>query len=572
MPWRRGGCPVAGEVLRSKFRASLLLDELGQSIDCSSVSISFGINRIPTAVCTVASGVVASNPGLASRIHAIASELVTTTPAAIMFSPEGDFDAKHPGPQEESIFHGYVSGISFKRTLTTAIPVIYLVHWLSDLAFSSAISESSNPANPARFRWSSTPPGANEGAATSLDEFIATHIPEDVVQPTNMIGAAGDLWGKVLQQVFAGMAKKDVLSDFGEDRCVSLGSSNNTIKDALARIETHKRAGIEISGDENEGAGSPYHVPLRLVSDSNSVLVAEGISHHLHQITVNNLFNSSVWDKLVELSAAYYFCIVPRVHTAIMAPFIPGLRVSSGDKKKKYIKDIEFSDIVDWTSSFNSIRPIRAVGILPGDMKDMSGIGLVSPLNKLGGCYSPLGPDGKERPGMVIFRLPPPWLDVCPLLANDPDIVTNNPSSAMTPQNPTPRTDAEKAKERDKPRSATEAINNMGDYYTNCAKATFAEEMLRGRSAVISGKLRFDIAPGTTVLIKNVPPKFIEEDQLSFNLVGSVAGVGIVLDAENAVACTSFQLDHIRTESKTSRTERLSNTTPCTWIITTGLL
>jgi hypothetical protein len=29
-----------------------------------------------------------------------------------------------------------------------------------------------------------------------------------------------------------------------------------------------------------------------------------------------------------------------------------------------------------------------------------------------------------------------------------------------------------------------------------------------------------------------------------------VAGVGIVIDAENAVACTSFQLDHIRTENE----------------------
>jgi hypothetical protein len=97
---------VAGEVLRSKFRAFLLLEELGQSIDCSSVSISFGINRIPTAVCTVASGVVASNPGLASRIHAIASELVTTTPAAIMFSPEGILMLNIRGHRRRAYFMG----------------------------------------------------------------------------------------------------------------------------------------------------------------------------------------------------------------------------------------------------------------------------------------------------------------------------------------------------------------------------------------------------------------------------------------------------------------------------------
>jgi len=91
------------------------------------------------------------------------------------------------------------------------------------------------------------------------------------------------------------------------------------------------------------------------------------------------------------------------------------------------------------------------------------------------------------------------------------------------------------------------AANKMGSYYDRTAQYFYAQEMLRGRFAVVQGKLRFDLAPGTNVTIRNAEPLFLENDQLSQDAVASIIRVGIVMNAESGQAGTSFQLEHVRT-------------------------
>jgi hypothetical protein len=62
----------------------------------------------------------------------------------------------------------------------------------------------------------------------------------------------------------------------------------------------------------------------------------------------------------------------------------------------------------------------------------------------------------------------------------------------------------------------------------------------------MSGKLRFDIAPGSVVAIETAPTDREAQDIL----FATVTQVAFAIDAERAAAGTSFTLAHIRTSAE----------------------
>jgi hypothetical protein len=75
---------------------------------------------------------------------------------------------------------------------------------------------------------------------------------------------------------------------------------------------------------------------------------------------------------------------------------------------------------------------------------------------------------------------------------------------------------------------------------------------LKGRIGEVSGKLRFDIAPGSSVRVetgraKNIPAA---DDQLAQNMYATVMQVSYLVNAEAGQAGTAFTLAHVRTESE----------------------
>jgi hypothetical protein len=547
----------ASNVVRAKLRAWLEVDvgntgwKNSVEFDISSMSLNFGLNKIPVASCTVAIGRETTGGGQAN-IHDYASTFVETKPARLWLDPTGYFSAtdsagawSKAGPQ--MVFDGYIAGLGYKRTERSTIPVVMLVHWLSDLAFSSVLSENSHPGNPAKFRWRDNPVSDNALRAEGLDEFIQSHFNGGVARPQDMMGSNGDLWSKVIYRAFVDLSSTDVLNQLGTDRCVAMGTTNHKIKTALARLETSagaERYGQYVDGNpsKSSGASSPYYVPLRLASGAMPQIAAESIHELISRQTLNSYFNSTCWDKLIgELAPTFSFSVVPRVKTAIVCPFVPGLQ-------QTFQAEIDFKDISDWSSSFSSVRPLRGVGVLPGNLSPYAGSGNSIPVNVLGGCFAP----DENKHGLIIFKRPPPWLERMPLHAHEPGIGTKGIAledgtlrgvSTFSPQAPA-------ALNAERPTSPSRAANAMEDYYKRSAQYLYAQEMLRGRYAVLQGKLRFDLAPGTTVFIRNSPPRFLEGDQFGLNLIGSISRTSIIIDAESATANTSFQVDYIRTEAE----------------------
>jgi hypothetical protein len=87
------------------------------------------------------------------------------------------------------------------------------------------------------------------------------------------------------------------------------------------------------------------------------------------------------------------------------------------------------------------------------------------------------------------------------------------------------------------------------------AEHWYKTELLQARYGEMSGKLRFDIAPGS--IIKIEPPKnaMRELPDNSINMYATVVQVSYAINSEQAQAGTSFSLAHIRTEAENNDTQ-----------------
>ena len=89
---------------------------------------------------------------------------------------------------------------------------------------------------------------------------------------------------------------------------------------------------------------------------------------------------------------------------------------------------------------------------------------------------------------------------------------------------------------------------------TRFAEHFYKSEFLSQRYGELSGKLRFDIAPGSIVKIE-LPTAEIESDGA---MIAAVTQVSYAINAERALAGTSFGLSYIRTEDEDKDTTLVS--------------
>jgi hypothetical protein len=110
-------------------------------------------------------------------------------------------------------------------------------------------------------------------------------------------------------------------------------------------------------------------------------------------------------------------------------------------------------------------------------------------------------------------------------------------------------------------------VKVWNDAMRQYAQMIYASNALRGREGTVVGKLRFDIAPGTTIMIQAKGDKYLGEysdlqglleqeglsegvDTLATDMYGFVAKVHISINAEQASATTAFELTNLRTEAE----------------------
>jgi hypothetical protein len=504
--------------------------------DVVGFTASFELNAIPEGAITVAVGKDVDTEKVAT-IHQKVNDFKIQLPIRVFLEARVvDIDRAHAGVEwfdvdgGQLIFEGYAVGTGWHRGLDSANFTIHMLHWLVDLHYGSAISASAHPSNPADWKY----PAMFKAVGLSAAEAAGGKNPSEPswvpmvrtgdVTVASISGAAGDLWGKVLLKWMEHVSQDDPI----ETRLA--GGQNNDISDrslsvlaALARMGPNpdgKPLSIEMGGADGE-------------------VIATGIRLALQNESGNTWIHTTLWSKLVgEWSPAYWFAVIPRVNDALIVPFAGALQ---GDPWA--VIGAEDYDSVDANAQLHQV--LRAVGICYPQGYATGFDGRSSPAigdrTGLAGWFQPAG----LTKGLVLVKDAPPWLcdpnSVHTFSANSTGLATNSPIGTTLDEE---EVGPDKVPDRDPADTQTRNAGLLNKF----AQHWYAVEMLKGRVGEISGKLRFDITPGSNIQIIAGRPVNISagEDSLQEDIFATVTRVSYTLIAEGQRAGTAFSLAHIR--------------------------
>lgn len=507
--------------------------------DIVHFAADFGLNAIPRATCLMTLGRQANDVTKLAAVHNPSGPAMTTMiKAQVIFRGNASqIPGLAGGSRDTVIFDGYLAGTGLRRQENRYQLSVHLVHWLSNLTFASSLSELTHPSNPAQYTFRACTLTMGGGASDVEGSFLANTIGYAIFTTQNVLT---DLWGAAMKPYLCQIASFDHLDlrgPIGQQCNIPLDTvSEGLARQALSRIEGAGGSGPNAGCDLKR---SSYTPPLSLKMPSTSTgLMVQSIAQAVAQAQVESWAHITLWDKLVGAwGPMFLFSIVPQVSRALVVPFQPGLR--SLYSTQILARDYGFADL-----SSAIPRPIRAMAIMAErefraspDYSTASGGG--SAPGGIGGCFSPAG-----ARGYIMFKGPPPWLANVPAVASSAAVSSGlsnraSTSSATTPSSAPAPADANQQQQ---------AILDSAAMYNAFAKSMYVTEALRGRRGMISGRARFDIAPGSNVRVEVNPDAFIgREDQFTQDLAATVAFVSIGFNAETASAATSFQLADYRT-------------------------
>ena len=513
---------------------------------------TFAKNEVPRATCLVAIGRDArsKDAGTWATIHKVGMGLTQMKKATLYFEPTGDWK---PGSTTQwkgrkVIFEGYYVGMAYRKILEKVQPVLHLIHWLVDLGFSSTMCSNLHPSVP-----SSMGGVACMGTAAGIQQGLGHGGAMETDTGTGQINFVGNLtyWDTaescLEEDLWAGM--KSILCDLSQDDRFTPGDflgecingegwkKNDRAQRALKRIEGPGAVA------EGEGGGCSmdykYAKPLKLdIGDFH--LIKNSIAESIASKPLESYAGCTFWDALLTgMLPEFGMAIVPLVDRALVIADCPAFRQS-------WTKTIGPDDYdgFDWSGMIS--QPLWGVGLICAHHSDTgAGESEDDPVKPIGGGFVSQAAEAND--GMLLVQNAPSWLNWQTLgdshVGETTGIKDEAPGRTMTsgPDDP--------PKSKD-PKPSEVAQTTCGIIQL-VAQQVFIENMLRGRSAMISGKLRFDIAPGSVIRIEAKPELFAEGiDQLAVPMYGQVERVTININSEARLASTTFNLGGVRTETE----------------------
>ncbi len=418
---------------------------------------------------------------------------------------------------EYVIFDGWLTGISYHREREKLYANLDITHWLSDLNFGSAMSQSSCPSNPVdlSFKAEGVLPGAGVDQTTgAAAAFYAT-----------LANLGTDFWEATLKPWFAWMLSEDRM--FGTQFAAGMGHNDSTTfaaTAALMHMTTHNfPLAWDFSGDNLEGLITETGIIEDLVQN-----VADPDGEELA------LANVTIWEKLVgHLVPTYHFDVIPRPGDVLIRAVVPTLNATP------YVTLLaRDQSIVKLNAGLQ--RPIRAVGLFHNGFTG----GLVPQVNLVDGAYpsSVVGfAESTSQPnGMVLFRQAPHFLAAPDPVGNRNyiDFVAEYADAINGPVGVLGRSQIPNGHLR------YDTMNSKVRFGNRIAQIMYMEEALKERNGVVAGPLRLDICPGSLIKVEGI-------ERPGDHFFALVQGVNYFIDADQQQAATAFQLGYMRSPGET---------------------
>lgn len=519
--------------------------------DVVSISATFGVNAIPTAVVQLAAGKnVKTGQSATIQKPGIIDKLLPRTKATVRLTVKNNGPAANEKQETPDgthiIFDGYYAGFGYQRSVATAVYTIHLIHWIDDLNCSSILNGNWFQGAPHDLAQAAVPPVLRDPGAGVFELALTASVAKDYLSIEKI---EKDLWAETIKPIFEGFTTLEHVAIQGSDSDAGGrgGANNAAAQDALRRMPGN--------------APKPSKLPLSAVKDIPEVMITAALRDGLAHTFKNGLAYTSFWSKLIgELGASFLFGVSPSAEFANVFPYYSGLRdtwrtITTDDYNYANF-NTQAATLIESIDIFYTSRNSSNF-----DLGGAPGSGFIS-------FYHPLGRFPKENDrdlrGQIIIREPPFW---CTMYA---PLSIYAGRSALDPRDP----HAARGNAQGPPQNAPTAVqaediiktSGLLDKY---AKHWYQTAILSQRSGELSGRLRFDIAPGSMVAIETENPQPAAYTPATYSGPGSgatqssssrgspaaakpttlyamVTQVSYVINAEQHAAGTSFSFISVR--------------------------
>lgn len=493
----------------------------GVQLPISSITLSYGMNIIPDAKLELPIGRVADGKAFNSISNAMQFLLglapfstvqvfatFTSSPGG-RASPSGD--AGFPDGTEFPIFEGFVKLPSSSITFGSASIRIDCMGKSAALAGSTQFIRGASMAQP------------TNGGADAISFFgggiqatLAAAIHESVGT-----SQAPSLWTGLLKILFSEVL--DGTRSFSRPR-TGEAALNNFAAQAIDRINIAKA--LPFGGVVIDASGVPDNLLAKSIIDTALGTFFDAWSGSL---------DGNLWRATMELSRLFGFKYVTAIEEDGILPVFFGL----GGEAWRTINPNEYESIDGLSLGSETFYSyVTNVGVYSNAFSTSPWQGSAAPMPIVG--EAGLASNSLAGTGQLLLVPAPMWL----LPAAAPGQTTVQPGGAVPDaSNPGTITVTD-----DQGKNETLYFSRgLGDNY---AKTILYDQLFSHRRMGISGRVRFDIAPGSLLKIITAGERFTGEQS---ELWGHVAGVIIEIkmtDGAHGHACTKFALTNIRTKAE----------------------
>lgn len=507
--------------------------------DVVGVAATFELNGIPSCTCDLAAGVNLKT-GAASSANSGALDSVPlrapATVTATVFAPDGGDEDAGLAPGTYVIFDGYYIGTGWSRTREEAHFQVHLIHWIDDLNCSSMVNGNYSPGMPGDMAQA-----AVRVALQTIENDDAGTVAVPFIGKPNI---NADIWEGNIKPILEAIADMPHFKEqYVGQRGGTAASGNTAAREALKKMPC--------SAANNVGT------KLNLAGDIFISSLESSFQYSLTEMITNNMGYTSFWNKLFgELCPEFLLSISPAVTCANVIPFFGGLSTSHVTITANEYNVAKFNCTA--TNLIESFTLFHSMQATTGTEKPGENPAAVKPPD----YFLPFGEypkqsagDAVDFRGVILVKKPPRWLAngspmggvVDRTALNLPhDAHTGSKNNSTTP--PNGKIDS---------RSAQASFRPLADRY---CEHWYKTSVLSQRQGELSGKLRFDIAPGSIVEIElpeeskaaGGPPSYF----------AAVMSVSYIINSDYPMAGTSFKLGWMRTKAENEKPTLTSAVAP----------
>lgn len=479
-------------------------------VNCSGFLGKFAINTIPSMTVNVAADAVNMRTGqfLSSSSFTSFDE---STPAELWIKFT---DLSQSTEAWGKLFVGEFAGFDIHRGSAAAAYSISLRHGLAYLNYVSAISGTNHPGNPTDYAYPAVAVHQGSGGTT----LTRTWVP---AIDSNLVTAAGltDLWTNILKKWLLALTVDDPFD-----------------------LKLRNTAGLQLNTELTErikqtldtvtiAPGIPLALDTSAAADSVSNNIADSLLNKSAGAN-GDFVTATMWTKIIgEWAPEFMLELIPRAVGAWMVPSTGALNASAFQPMP-----LSYSTLTDINMHTPLDQELQAVLLLmpATNLTGFDGTNVPDQSTKSGayGLFKPT----TDKSGMVIIRRPPSWLTKCDLSSAK---TTERSAAGQT------ATALDEVKNDANPRAQAtaktvkKAMSSLADRF---AEQIYVNERLKGRTAKLTGCLRFDVCPGSHVQFNS--------SRSSVGYVGKVVEVTIMMDAESRAVGTVMLLANVRTQEE----------------------